>query len=292
MLTLRANAKINWSLTVRAVRPDGYHELDMLMQSISLCDTLCFRQSASLSLSVNGSPAFWDDKNLICRAANLLASVAGHAAGASITLEKRIPAMAGLGGGSADCAAALIALNRLWALNLPHERLLELGLALGADVPFCLTGGLARVRGIGERIQPLSAPPSPRIILVMPDGGLGTAAVFRRFDESPAQLPDDAPAAQAALTAGDYGRLDAVAFNDLMPAAVSLSPAVQAALDDMRALGSRFARMSGSGSCVFGVFDQPEAAFSALKKRYRAVFCVGTESEGVAFLPNDGSARV
>ena len=177
-LTARANAKINWSLSVLGVRPDGYHELDMLMQSVSLHDTLAFEESDGLSLSVDGRPAAWDEKNLVCRAASLLRARCGQTRGVRVSLVKRIPAMAGLGGGSADGAATLLALNRLWELNLPMTELLSLGLSLGADFPFCLTGGLQRVRGVGELLQPLDAPSSPGLLLVMPDEGLSTGAVF------------------------------------------------------------------------------------------------------------------
>ena len=207
MLKTHANAKINWALAIEGRRDDGYHEMDMLMQSISLHDTLTFEESDALSLSVNGAAPVWDDKNLVCRAAELLRRETGCRRGAAIALEKRIPARAGLGGGSADGAAALRALNRLWALHLSEERLLELGLSLGADFPFCLTGGLQRVRGIGERLTKLRANVSPELILAMPDEGLSTGAVFQAFDAAQAPRRADMDAAQAALLSGDYARL-------------------------------------------------------------------------------------
>ena len=283
MLTAHANAKINWSLSIRGRRPDGYHLLDMLMQSISLHDTLTFEPDDALTLSVDGKEG-WDEQNLVCRAASLLQEAGGVRRGARITLTKRIPAMAGLGGGSADGAAALIALNELWQLCWPSERLLALGLTLGADLPFCLTGGLRRVRGIGERLDVLTPPPSPGLILIMPDGGLSTGAVFHRWDDAPAPQPTDNDAAARALCAGDYALLDALAFNDLAAPAQALSSAVGAALHDMAACGARFARMSGSGSCCFGVFDDPDAALTQLNRRWPTSFAVTTRPQGVEFV--------
>ena len=284
MLKTHANAKINWALAIEGRRDDGYHEMDMLMQSISLHDTLTFEESDALSLSVNGAAPVWDDKNLVCRAAELLRRETGCRRGAAIALEKRIPARAGLGGGSADGAAALRALNRLWALHLSEERLLELGLSLGADFPFCLTGGLQRVRGIGERLTKLRANVSPELILAMPDEGLSTGAVFQAFDAAQAPRRADMDAAQAALLSGDYARLRRYAVNHLTRPAETLSPAVGRAIADFYGSGAAFAAMSGSGSCVFGVFEKPEEAFSALKGKYPLVFRARTRETGVEFV--------
>ena len=282
LLTARANAKINWSLSITGRTAGGYHALDMLMQSVSLSDTLTFRPAADLSLVVDGRTA-WDEKNLVCRAAALLRDRCRPDMGAALTLTKRIPAMAGLGGGSADAAATLLGLNRLWGLGLPMEELLRLGLALGADVPFCLTGGFQRVSGIGEGLDPLSAPPALHLALVMPETGLSTAAVFGRYDLAPAPLPTDNAAAARALLRGDFAALEALAFNDLAAPARALCPAVARVLNDMAALGARFARMSGSGSCCFGVFDDPAAACASLKAKHPQTCLVETRPCGVEF---------
>lgn len=190
--TVLARAKINWSLNILGVRPNGYHELDMLMQQISLSDELVFEPADALSLTVGGAPG--DESDLVLKAARALAELARQrgmeTSGARICLTKRIPSRAGLGGGSADCAETLKALNRLWNLNFPMETLLELGAKLGADVPFCLTGGLARVSGVGERIEPLRNPPHCALVLITPDGGLSTPEVFRAYDEMVKQGED------------------------------------------------------------------------------------------------------
>ena len=190
--TVLARAKINWSLNILGVRPNGYHELDMLMQQISLSDELVFEPAGALSLTVGGAPG--DESDLVLKAARALAELARQrgmkTSGARICLTKRIPSRAGLGGGSADCAETLKALNRLWNLNFPMETLLELGAKLGADVPFCLTGGLARVSGVGERIEPLRNPPHCALVLITPGGGLSTPEVFRAYDEMVKQGED------------------------------------------------------------------------------------------------------
>ena len=190
--TVLARAKINWSLNILGVRPNGYHELDMLMQQISLSDELAFEPADALSLTVGGAPG--DESDLVLKAARALAELARQrgmkTSGARICLTKRIPSRAGLGGGSADCAETLKALNRLWNLNFPMETLLELGAKLGADVPFCLTGGMARVSGFGERIEPLRNPPHCALVLITPGGGLSTPEVFRAYDEMVKQGED------------------------------------------------------------------------------------------------------
>lgn len=190
--TVLARAKINWSLNILGVRPNGYHELDMLMQQISLSDELVFEPADALSLTVGGAPG--DESDLVLKAARALAELVRQrgmeTSGARICLTKRIPSRAGLGGGSADCAETLKALNRLWNLNFPMETLLELGAKLGADVPFCLTGGLARVSGVGERIEPLRNPPHCALVLITPGGGLSTPEVFRAYDEMVKQGED------------------------------------------------------------------------------------------------------
>ncbi|MCI6291849.1 MAG: 4-(cytidine 5'-diphospho)-2-C-methyl-D-erythritol kinase, partial [Clostridiales bacterium] len=151
-IAAKAFAKINWSLDILSAREDGYHEMDMLMQRISLHDEIVFSSARNLSLSINGRVVPWGGKNLVVRAASALSQIAGRPMGARIEMTKRIPIRAGLGGGSADCAVALMALNRLWNLGLNARELMQVGAGLGADVPFCMEGRFCRVQGIGERM--------------------------------------------------------------------------------------------------------------------------------------------
>ena len=168
-MLLHAYAKINWALDTVGLRDDGYHLLDTIMQSVSLHDDITIELDSKLSLSVVDAPHVPNDEsNLILRTAEALRQHTGTTSGAHITLRKRIPVGAGLGGGSTDAAVVLRALNDLWELRLPEETLYEIGLSLGADVPFCLHRGLCRAQGIGEILTPFTAKKQYPLILIQP----------------------------------------------------------------------------------------------------------------------------
>ena len=258
-MMVRAYAKINWALNITGRRADGYHLLDMVMQSIDLYDDLALEAADDLSLTVDGVPA--GEENLVMRAARALNRRAGVNRGARMALTKRIPARAGLGGGSADCAAALVALNGLWGLDLSGGELRDVGLSLGADVPFCLTGALAVVRGIGEDIRPVPGAPEIPLVLAVPGGGLSTGAVFSLWDAGgfpPVTL--DADALADAVAKRDLAAIRRLNANALTAPAVSLLPEVGEALDKLRRLGAAAALMTGSGSGVVGAFESDAAA--------------------------------
>jgi len=266
-MTVKAHAKINWSLNILALRDDGYHELDMLMQSLELCDDLTFENARWLTLTVDGQKLPVGGRNLIIRAANALNEASGQRRGARIQLKKRIPQRAGLGGGSADCAAALLALNELWQLHYPLSRLMEIGRTLGADVPFCLMGGLARVGGIGEQLTPVANAPAFPLAMVTPGGGLSTPAVFKAWDEGGYPIvPMDADALADALTKGELDRAKALSYNALEAPAIRLMPEIGEILRTFDSLGARMTRMTGSGSTVFAVFDTDEQAEAAARQ--------------------------
>lgn len=260
-LTMNAHAKINWSLNILSLRDDGYHELDMLMQSLELCDELTFENAKWLSLSVNGKTLPVGGRNLIIRAANALNEYMGVRRGAKITLKKRIPMRAGLGGGSADCATTLIALNRLWNLHLSAQQLMTIGRKLGADVPFCLTGGLARVGGFGEQLQLLGHAPSVPLAMVTPGGGLSTVDVFKAWDSGNYAIASlDTQQLADALIRGDMSRAQELSFNALEAPAIGLMPEIRELLTKFQNMGAKMTRMTGSGSTVFAVFDTDEEA--------------------------------
>ena len=266
-LTLHAHAKINWSLSICGERPDGYHSLDMLMQSIELCDVLSFESARFLTLTVDGQPLPTGNRNLVIRAASALNEALGQHNGARITLKKSIPTRAGLGGGSADCAAALMALNDLWGFKLPAKTLKKLALSLGADVPYCMENDFCRVRGIGEDVQTLENAPKIPLVVACVSPGLSTQAVFSNFDEagdSPLNVPMEKLCGR--LTAGDFRAADEISGNALERAAIRLLPAVADTMERMRACGSLYTRMSGSGSAVFGVFETADKAREAAQK--------------------------
>lgn len=263
--------KVNWSLAVLGRRMDGYHTLDMLMQTIrlpELQDTLILQEADALALEVDGSLAPDGEENLVMQAARLLREAYLVRAGARMVLRKGIPSGAGLGGGSADAAAALLGLCRLWGLSPSEDELAALALRLGADVPFFLRGGLARVRGIGEVITPLAGEPfwQPPMALVKPAQGLSTPEVFRRYDALGGVARGlDMDAIQAALVKKDLPGLAHLVANDLQPAAVSLLPQVDACIQALRERGALAACMTGSGSAVFGLFATAAQARAALE---------------------------
>ncbi len=282
MLCLAAYAKINWTLDILGTRPDGYHLMDMLMQTVSLCDLLWMEEAEDLTLEavpggteraarsntndgLSSAGVRYDESNLVYRAALLLRERCGVRRGARILLQKRIPSGAGMGGGSADCAAALKGLNALWGLGLSRAELLSLGLELGADVPFLLTSGLARVGGIGERIQSLTPAPQVWLVLVQPCEGLSTREVFSAFDRlNPARLrhPDNA-AAQDALLRRDLTALAPAMANVLQAVSEPARPALTQAVQALEAAGAARAMMTGSGSVVYGAFDRCGDAVAA-----------------------------
>lgn len=266
-ITVQAQAKINWALDILSRREDGYHEMDMLMQKIALSDEIRFETARWTTLTVNGHLIANAGKNLIVRAANLLNEYMGEKRGVRITLSKRIPVRAGLGGGSADCAAALMALNDLWGFKLPAKTLKKLALSLGADVPYCMENDFCRVRGIGEDVQTLENAPKISLVVACVSPGLSTQAVFSNFDEagdSPLNVPMEKLCGR--LTAGDFRAADEISGNALERAAIRLLPAVADTMERMRACGSLYTRMSGSGSAVFGVFETADKAREAAQK--------------------------
>ena len=268
MRTVHAHAKINWALNITGRRDDGYHRLDMLMQSIALADELTVAESGRMTLTVNGETPPDARDNLVVHAARALNRYTGLHYRADMALTKRIPARAGLGGGSADCAAALTALSDEWGLGLSgSDDLREIGLSLGADVPFCLTGGLARVSGIGEVIEPVPGAPEIPLVLVTPGGGLSTGAVFALWDRGGwPEVELDTTALADAVCRRDLPAVDRLCANALTAPAVSLMPEIGATIERMRALGAGAAFMTGSGSTVVGAFADPAAARDAARQ--------------------------
>lgn len=236
-----APAKLNLFLHVTGRRADGYHLLQSVFMLIDWHDTLHFERRSDGQIRRQDLSATLPQDDLIVRAARLLQRATGTALGADIQIDKRIPAQAGMGGGSSDAASTLLALNRLWGLGLGCAQLETLGLQLGADVPFFLRGRNAWVEGVGERITPLDLP-SARFLVVKPPAGLETAQIFQH----PELSRSTKPATMAVFAADPYG----FGHNDLQPVAKLLCPEVPKALELLEAHGFH-ARMTGSGSAVF-----------------------------------------
>lgn len=270
-LQLPAYAKINWSLDVVGIRADGYHLLDGCMQSLVLHDDLFFSRSDALSLTIDGRPDLSNqDDNLILKAAKRLQAYGNVSQGAAIHLVKRIPMGAGLGGGSADAAAALKGLCQLWNVSLSKDELLRLGVRLGADVPFCIIQSPCRAQGIGEILTPFSCKRTYPIILLQPCLALSTKDIFTACDQRIPKHPNT-DSVLIALQDDNMELLRQSAGNVLEQASIPRCPAIQEAKDALYHAGASFAQMTGSGSVVFGVFDtddQAQAAHEQLKNSF------------------------
>jgi len=270
-----AEAKINLALAVTGIRPDGYHELRSLFLRIALADALTveLREDATDTLAIAGDPGLPVEGNLVLRAAARLRAVLPDGAdlpGLAFQLEKRIPVGGGLGGGSADAAAALRLALRAWGRVLPREELLAAAERVGADVPF-LAGGdpAALVEGIGERIRPLPPLRSPLgILLLVPGSGLATPAVFRTHDAGPP--PDGRAARIAGRLAEGWSSLggpelaamaaELATANDLWPAVATLDPALARDREHAQAALGIPLLLTGSGSTLVGLYPSPDAA--------------------------------
>ena len=288
-LNIQARAKINWTLDVVGVLPNGYHDLDMLMQSVTLCDQMTVEDADTLTLAVRtnrGSFVPADDTNLVLRAARALQEKTGCTRGAAITLQKFIPVAAGMGGGSSDAAATLKGLNVLWNLGLSDDELEAIGLTIGADVPFCIRGGLQRAQGVGERLTPLTLAKPLYLVAFQPCKGLSTKEVFTSLHEDGIADSDrpDTDAAQQALLSGNVRRLGASLGNVLEPVSRRMRPQLDEAIRAIEQSGAVGARMTGSGSAVFGVYAHAGACKKAaeeLKKVYPACRMMRTAECGV-----------
>lgn len=284
-INLRAMAKINLSLDVVGTRPDGYHDLRMVMQSVRLCDlvTVCPTRAPGVRMKTNLHYLPADQTNLAARAADLVMEEYGIRDGVFIDLEKRIPVAAGLAGGSSDAAAVLVAMNILFDLKLPEEKLRELGLRLGADVPFCLMRGTALAEGVGEVLTPLPPIPECRILIAKPDLHVSTKAVFTELQMNDSIMHPDTDAQVQAVREGDLGRICSLCGNVLETVTAVKYPVIGRIKETMMRGGALVSMMSGSGPSVFGIFEdqeQAEQAKAALVKEHDASFVCLTRPYG------------
>lgn len=287
ILRLQARAKMNWTLDVERKREDGFHDLDMLLQSVELHDTLTIEPAQALHMAVvRGRHMRANENNLVMKAARALQNATGATAGARIALEKRIPVGAGMGGGSADAAAVLVGLNQLWGLGLQSGELEVIGRDIGADVPFCVRGGLQRASGTGEVLTPLHAKRRFWLVVIQPCRGLSTRDVFTALHVpqiAAETRPNNAAAAQA-LERGDVEMLVCAMGNVLEPVATVLRPEIALCIARLQGQDALAAQMTGSGSAVFGVYataKQARGALDALRDTYRAIWMTSTAQSGV-----------
>lgn len=257
-LTIAAPAKINLTLQILQRRPDGYHDIRSVMQAVSLHDTITIEESEDDEIVLlGGSPdAPPNEANLVYRAAAALAEAVGGGRGARLALKKRIPVGAGLGGGSSDAAATLLALNRLWKPGLAEEQLSGIAAKLGSDVPFFLSNGAALAEGRGEVLTPLTAARSVWLAVAYPLAPLSTPSVYHRFSAERGSYVPAKNASEdmvAALESGSLGEICACLHNDLQEVAFKMCPTARFVRDLLMDAGAMAALLSGSGSAVFGI---------------------------------------
>lgn len=279
---VQAPAKLNLYLEVLGKRPDGYHEIESLMVAIDLRDSLVFTDdpSGNLALSCDDPALPTDATNLVMKAAARLRQVSGTRNGARIELSKRIPARAGLGGGSSDAAATLVGLNRLWNLNQSSRQLDAIAATLGSDVPFFLGDRAAVCRGRGERVEPVSIAQSLHFVLICPEVGVPTSDAYARVVVPGS--PNSISSCLEAFCEADTSRLGPALFNRLQSVAEALAPDLVQVRDTLKTLGPLLDGhlMSGSGSAYFGLCRDKPSALAAAQQletlgqgRVRVVTC-------------------
>lgn len=270
-IKLKAMAKINLGLDVLRKREDGYHELRMIMQTVRLFDRIQLTVTETPGIRVKTNLSFLpvDEGNLVYRAAKLLMDEAQVKKGLFIHLEKHIPVAAGMAGGSSDAAAVLVGVNRLFHMGFTLEELMERGVRLGADVPYCILRGTALAEGIGEKLTALSAPPPCHVLIAKPKVHVSTKFVYGNLKAHELKEHPDIDGQIQALRDGDLYRMAELMGNVLETVTIPAYPVVQEIKDIMKKQGAVNAMMSGSGPTVFGLFDDKTKARKAYEKLRR-----------------------
>ena len=280
-VTVLAPAKLNLALDVVGLLPNGYHDLDMVMQTITLYERLTLRRAEEVRLHLPGSWVPVNEKNTAVKAARAFFRYTGLAGGVEMEIEKHIPVRAGMAGGSADAAGVLVGLNALYEARLSTSELCALGAGIGADVPFALMGGTCRVQGVGDFLKALPPCPPCWFVVAMPSVGVSTPEAFARYDQMGSPVHPDLAAQEAAIRAGDLAAVCAASGNALEHCSgAKETPHIRAILDEQGALASL---MTGSGAAVFGVFDseaKAQAARAALRQQYKQVYLAQPDRGG------------
>ena len=275
MITEKAYAKINLSLDVTGKRPDGYHDVRMVMQTVDIYDTLIFEKAPEgITIDVGGSLLPVDGDNLIYKAARAVMDECGIKEGVSITLDKHIPIAAGMAGGSSDAAATLRGVNRLFECGLSYDRLRELGVKIGADVPYCVEGGTILAEGIGEKLTVLSQLPGYILAVAKPKRGVSTGNIYKSLDEifDTISHPDVDAMVGVINTSQDLS-FTAYLGNVLEYVTAPLCPEVDEIKKIFMASGCAGTLMTGSGPTVFAFFEKKEEAASAIEKVRKSDMC-------------------
>lgn len=272
-LVLPSFAKVNLTLRVLGKRPDGYHEVFTIFQTISLHDEIGFSVSEDTILECDDSSIPTDDSNLILRAADALRRKTGSSAGVTVKLRKRIPSPGGLGGGSSNAAVTLMALSRLWNLGLSVGELAEIGSTLGSDVPFFVHGGTALGTGRGTDIDPVDDCPIKEMVVVSPEIGISTPEAYSALGfrdltkKNPKRILEHYRKEAKALYTGGFEFV-----NDFERTVFGKYPEVEFAAEALQAAGAQIVSLSGSGPSLFGVFESAGRAQSAVESLSRTGF--------------------
>lgn len=276
----RSYAKINLTLDVLAKRSSGYHDVAMIMQSLTLFDLLIVDKAAQdIQISCNLKYLPCDERNIAYKAAALFFEETGIDAGARILIHKNIPVAAGLAGGSGNAAAVLCALDLLYGTHMGDEKLCGLGTKLGADVPFCILGGTQFAEGIGEKLSELHGMPKLYTLLVKPAVSVSTAYIYSEIDSAKGLVHPDNPAMIKAIKNGDISGICGGLSNIMEGVTAKLHPVIDEIKQELIDAGAQGALMSGSGPTVFGLFDDAKtakAACDSFSKRYKEVYFTKT----------------
>ena len=261
-MKLKARAKINLGLDVVKKREDGYHEVRMIMQMINLYDKITLRQTSEPGIRVTTNLSYLpvNEDNLVYRAAKLLMDEFQVADGVEIELQKYIPVAAGMAGGSSDAAAVMVGVNRMFRLGLSKKQLMERGVKIGADVPFCIMRGTALAEGIGEQLTPLPALPHCSLVIAKPKIHVSTKFVYGNLKANELQEHPDIDGQVQALRDNDLKTLVAKMGNVLETVTIPAYPVIDEIKQTMMKHGAMGAMMSGSGPTVFGIFEKEEKA--------------------------------
>ena len=265
-LTRKAYAKINLGLDVLRRRQDGYHEVKMIMQTISLYDTLTFWEAETgIAVFTDREDLPGDEHNLVYRAAKLLMDTYGIKSGVKIELHKKIPMAAGLAGGSTDAAAVFHGMNELYGLGMTEDEMCRLAVTIGADVPYCIQGGTALSEGIGEVLTKLPDAPDCFLLIAKPDIDVSTKYVYENLHANALAYHPDIDGMRTAIERGTLSGITERMENVLETVTVEKYPIIREIKDFMMENGAMNALMSGSGPTVFGVFDTKEKADAAYR---------------------------
>lgn len=276
----KAPAKINLGLDVLGKRADGYHELEMVMSSVDLADRLIMEELEEDKIIIETNKAFLpiDKRNNVYQAASIVKKRYGINKGILIRITKNIPVAAGLGGGSTDCAAALRGMDRLWQLGLTMPELIDIGMEVGTDVPYCIYGTTAFISGKGEKVTPLRPMPQCWVVLVKPRLSVSTGKIFQEVDLDQLHHPDIQELSDAIL-AEDYQRMIVAMGNSLELITIPKHPVVQQIKERMMKYGADVALMTGSGPTVFALcqkYSRAQRVYNALKGFCEEVYLVRT----------------